>query len=445
MGVIYTLSPLLVWSTAAMLVSGWLAARSLPDGERRMFSMILVAGVIVRAAAVAAIALGALPELNDLAVGTLAGDEGYNLARSLRARDILLGFPTSHYDHFVATDEYGRSSYLTLITWLQLAAGPSPFGLRLINLVLFALGAVLLHRLIRAAFGGEVALVTLAAVLFLPTLLLASIALLKESLYFAFVATFLASAWYAALASSMRTRVLWIGLLVVAIIVLDDLRRGGAALAIASLVLAAAIRLVLVSTRRVVAATALAAVIAVIALSRDDNRAFIARQVEQVAVVHAGNVFTIGRPYKLLDEGFYVNPRSPASALNLTFEQAVRFVVNAAVAFVVVPAPWQSATRADLVYLPQQLLWYAALILLPIGLLVCWQRNATLTALLASHLAITSAALMFTNGNIGTLVRLRGLIWPYVLCIAAAGALALRKASRADVPAIPERAGDAAH
>jgi hypothetical protein len=141
-----------------------------------------------------------------------------------------------------------------------------------------------------------------------------------------------------------------------------------------------------------------------------------------------------------------VNPRSPASALNLTFNQAARFVVNAAVAFVIVPAPWQSATRADLVYLPQQLLWYTALLLLPIGLVACWRRNPLLTALLASHLAVISAALMFTNGNIGTLVRLRGLIWPYVLCIAAAGALAvLNAASARQTRALPEGIGDAAH
>jgi hypothetical protein len=43
------------------------------------------------------------------------------------------------------------------------------------------------------------------------------------------------------------------------------------------------------------------------------------------------------------------------------------------------------------------------------------------TALLAGFVIPTAAALALTNGNVGTLLRLRGTIIPYVLWISAVG------------------------
>ena len=56
----------------------------------------------------------ASPSHSDLALGSLTGDQAYNVSRSLRTRDILRGFGgLTHYDYFVTTDEYGRTSYIT--------------------------------------------------------------------------------------------------------------------------------------------------------------------------------------------------------------------------------------------------------------------------------------------------------------------------------------------
>lgn len=424
-GVVYTASPLGVWAAVGAIAMLFASGRGLPAGERHMLVMVLIAALVARVAAIAAMAVIAIPELSDLAVSTVAGDENYNLARALRVRDIALGLGGSRYDYFVATDEYGYSIYISAIAILQGLAGPSPFGLRLVNVVLFLAGVLVLHRLYRRAFGAEIATITLIGLAFLPSLLLTSIGILKEPLYFLAANIFLAAAWLAATAGLLRQRILAAGIAIATLLLLDEIRRSSALLAVSGLAVAFAIVVVAQSRVRVAAAVVVVMLAGTAVLAQPGARQAIASRVERIAVVHAGNVFTIGRPYKLLDEGFYVNPRSPASLINLTFEQAITFVARAAVAFIVVPLPWHATTTTDLLYLPQHLLWYAVWLLLPAGIAACWRRNRMLTAMLIGQSLTLSVALMLTNGNVGTLVRLRGLVWPYLLCLAAGGAWAL--------------------
>jgi hypothetical protein len=71
---------------------------------------------------------------------------------------------------------------------------------------------------------------------------------------------------------------------------------------------------------------------------------------------------------------------------------------------------------------------------LPSGLVAGWRRDALVTAVLIGFVLPTAAALAFTNGNVGTLLRLRGLVTPYIAWISvlgfcvAANALAARGA-----------------
>jgi hypothetical protein len=143
---------------------------------------------------------------------------------------------------------------------------------------------------------------------------------------------------------------------------------------------------------------------------------------DSAAKTHAGHVFTQGHAYKLLDAGFYVVP-VPAvdSPVTLTTAEAARYVIRAVVSFVVVPVPWQLASTRELTYLPEQLLWYALVALFPIGLVAGWKRDPLVVSMLAGYIVPTAVALALTNGNVGTLLRLRGMIIPYVVWISAVG------------------------
>ena len=133
---------------------------------------------------IAGVFISNLPNHDVLFAGAMSGDEGYTMSRALRVREIVRGAPISLYGYVVAFNGPGRSSYVTAATVLQVIAGPTPYALRLLNTLLFTLGALLLFRLSRRSFGFVPALAGLAAVLGWPSLFAWSISLLKESLSF---------------------------------------------------------------------------------------------------------------------------------------------------------------------------------------------------------------------------------------------------------------------
>jgi hypothetical protein len=423
--VIYTVSPLALCAGGLALAAATLARRGLPDGERRLLKTVLALAVAIRLAAVAAIFLVSLPLHDDQFVGALTGDGAYSMARALRSRDLLLGVSANKYDYVVAFDEYGRNSYVSFLTAAQVAFGPAPYGVRLINSALFIAGALLLYRVTRGPFGAAPALAGLAGLLFLPTLFVWSISLLKESLYFAGTAVVF---WAAVVALRARTRRAQLYAVLAGLaggFAISDLRSGAVWLAAFGLGAGLAMYAITVSRRLLAGAAAVAilalAVIASVPLAQDR----VVRSVESTAKTHTGHVFTVGHAYKLLDEGFYFNPQTPAaSTLTLDAAQSARYVVRAALSFAVVPAPWQLASLRELVYLPEQLVWYALLALLPIGAAAAWRRDPLLTCLLLGYTLPTACILALTNGNVGTLLRLRGLVTPYLVWVSAVGLFA---------------------
>ena len=71
-----------------------------------------------------------------------------------------------------------------------------------------------------------------------------------------------------------------------------------------------------------------------------------------------------------------------------------------------------------------------------IGLIAGWRHDALVTAILTGFVLPTAAALALTNGNVGTLLRLRGTLIPYVVFLSATGFCAwLQRASARATPA----------
>jgi hypothetical protein len=136
-------------------------------------------------------------------------------------------------------------------------------------------------------------------------------------------------------------------------------------------------------------------------------------------MIHREHVFTIGHAYKTLDEGFYV---TPGHDLQLTNGEAARYVVRALASFAVQPWPWRMETVSERAFLPEHVLWYCALLLAPIGIAAGLRRDRLATCLLIGVIIPGSSVVALTNGNVGTLIRFRGLVWPYLLVLAALGA-----------------------
>jgi hypothetical protein len=65
--------------------------------------------------------------------------------------------------------------------------------------------------------------------------------------------------------------------------------------------------------------------------------------------------------------------------------------------------------------------WYLLIAALPFGVVAGWRIDPLATALFLGFALPTAAVVAVTNGNVGTLLRMRGLVTPYVVWISAIG------------------------
>jgi 4-amino-4-deoxy-L-arabinose transferase-like glycosyltransferase len=416
----YALSPLTVLAAVLAAVLFRFAGRGLPPAEQRWLAGLLLLALALRAAAVGVIFLAAPHD--DQAVAVLSGDEAQMQARAMRMRDIVRGAGTDRFDYVVVFDEYGQNSYNAVLADAQVLFGPSPYGMRLLNSLCFAFAAVLLFHLARRAYGALPAFGGLAVLLFVPTLFVWSISLLKESLYFLLTVTTLVAALHAARRPGIRARVGALAVIAVALWSLRDLRPGAVAITLAGLGVGLGAGYLGTRPRRDrMVAGAACAVMATVALALPAVRSRAQTGLGAAAKTHAGHVFTVGHSYKLLDGGFYVHPRPLTENVRLTPGEAARFLIRAIVSFVTVPLPWQIVTGSELAFVPEQILWYMIVALAAVGARSAFQTDSMVAGALLGLACTTAAVVAVTNGNVGTLIRFRGLVTPYVIWISAVG------------------------
>ena len=415
-GVIYTLSPLLVITGIGFaLLIRW--ARQAPDQtERRILTTMLVAAIAARCLAIAGLFLSTDHQV--VAFGSFFGDEDYFIKRSLWLRNLALGVPISLADVRYAYDDAIQTSFVSMLAALQVLFGPSTYAVHLVSALVYVAGALVLYRTVRPGFGLPASLTALGLLLFLPSLFAWSIAVMKEPIFFALMAGVVWATVAAARQPSWGIRLLAAGLLLPAALAAESIRDGG--FVVAGVGTAGGVLLGYVWSRRRLALVVAMVAVAVlpIAWSRGSVRDRLDLVVASAAQRHWDHVHAPGHSYTMLDPSFYVTRPLPG---DLSPGETARFALGALTAYVVVPAPWQMTSRSEVAYLPEQLVWYVLVGLAPIGLWAGWRRDPFLTAILAVHLLVAVGVVAMTAGNIGTLVRHRALALPYLVWFSGLG------------------------
>ena len=85
------------------------------------------------------------------------------------------------------------------------------------------------------------------------------------------------------------------------------------------------------------------------------------------------------------------------------------------------PFPWQADRMIERVTIPEMLLWYVALVLALTGGLTHWRRWQSYVHILG-YIGAMLLIFALIQGNLGTLVRQRGMIIPFTLIFSGAGA-----------------------
>jgi len=430
-GFAYTLSPLTVIALGLLFPLWKAGTANLSDSERRWFTAIFCVAIITRLAIIGGLFLSAdttIPYAN------FFGDEEFFKRRTTWLLNLGMGTPISPADYFYAFDQTGETSYLFVLTYVQALVGLAPYGVHVLNALLYVAASVILFRLVRPSFGSLAALGGLVILLFLPSLFIWSISALKEPLYF-----FVVSLNLVAATAALRSERWWqrlLGVLAVAAggYVLQSIREGGLAIAGAGLVGGAALSFLATRRRLLIAAVVAVPLVAAIALTRPGVQARAWPVVHEASYKHWGHVHTPGWIYKILDDRFYPDRNLIPT---MTAREAGRFVVRAVYSYVTVPLPWQIESRRALAFLPEQVVWYVLIALVPFGAIGGLRRDPALVSLLIAHGVAVSLLVALSGGNVGTLIRHRGLAMPYFAWLAALGAVTVGNWILARAPGTP--------
>jgi hypothetical protein len=437
--VVYGCSPAAVWTTLALAGLLWWAAKDLPPHERRWFLSLATVALALRYAATAVLPLVALRTGHSFAVWF--GDGYYNVQRSIWIRNVLVGVPIAPLDYFEAFQpNFGRTSYQSVLAFVHVLVGPSPYGVQLVGIGLYALGIVALTRLVRRSYGPWPAMLCAAALWFFPTLFAWSLSAMKEPAGFALSVMALAGT-VGIIRGDARVRLASAVVIVVAVFGLQGFRTGAVAITFGGLALGLALRFITCRSWLLVAAILLLPIGLWIS-GRTGVADRLERELKLFAKHHIGHVHTPGQSYRALDERFYyyddpleITVLQPNPTQTMTRAEMGRFLIRSAAAFFLEPVLWRPLAASVRWFVPIQVVWYAAVLMAVPGLVVAWRRDPLVTCLIVGSIAGCVAVVAPNSGNIATLIRHRDMMSPFLFVLAAVGATAvMQKAARGGAP-----------
>jgi hypothetical protein len=151
---------------------------------------------------------------------------------------------------------------------------------------------------------------------------------------------------------------------------------------------------------------------------------------------HLGHVRSSGFSYRAADQRFYMEDSE--APWSMTRIEGERFLLRSAAAFFLAPLPWQVGSVAGWLFVPLNLAWYALLVLAVAGLPAALRRDALVTALCAGYLVAGLIVIAPNSGNIGTLIRHRDMVVPFVIGLSSVGLVGILSAVASRRPRHPD-------
>ncbi len=426
-GVSHALSPFTTWFLIlASLLVVW-AGRGLVGRERAAVMTLIGAALAARALALTVFVLAT--DHSKVPYGLMIGDEMLIQWRALWLRNIVLDVPIAPTDWIYTYQEYGESGLVYAFALLHALFGPSPYSVHLFNILLYVAGAIVLFKVVRPWFGAAPSSLGLALVLWLPSLFIFSMSALKESAYFFLTSVALASTATIFIGRRWWMRVLAVVPALLAANAVATIRSIGWIVTAGGMAVGIAARIATWRAWLCVGAVAFALLVGYEGIQRPDIQERLMYQFRTAAVTHIGNVGTQGYGYKTLDPYFYTRWWVNNDLSFMVPEEAARYALRSIASFATVPKPWQMSSRPALVFLPEMVVWYLSIVFAFAGVVAGLRRNPWLTWLLFGYIAIAGSIISLPSGNIGTFIRMRDMVVPFVLFLGALGFCAVAEAA----------------
>ena len=417
---LFALSPLSALCLVAMSLITWRGVAGLEGAERRWVGGALVVGTVLRVLCVLGIFLLTKPQDQ---FNVLFGDGRFAVDRSIWILNKVSGVAISPFYWMRVSQNYGDVQYHYALAVVQWFAGASPFSLGLINVACFEAFAIVLHRLVRPAFGATAAATTLVLLVFWPTLFVWSFSMLKESLQFGLAIGATACTVWCLRTDRVALRIAYAAGALVSLIALSELRPGSSLMAGGAIVFGL---IAYVATRHAWATAATAVVAALFlaaAASSPSVQAMTVSQTQLALVRHIGHVKSTGISYKAADERFYRGER--LVPYTMTGREGVRFLTLSAIYFFIAPLPQHIASVTGTLFIPLHLVWCGLLVLALFGVPDALRRDALVTWISIGYVLAGLVTIAPNSGNIGTLIRHRDMVVPFVIGLGSVGLMRL--------------------
>ncbi len=325
-----------------------------------------------------------------------------------------------------AQQTYGWNGYAYVVGAFYALFGYSPIAVKWINCLLGAGLALLVFFLAKASFNGTVARWASVAVTLWPSLLLWSASNLKESSLLFLTALVLLLSFKIVQARPLKQRLLLGGLCLLCLMAHATLRTGIYSLGLLG---GTAVGWILVYPWRFRwRALIVVGLLVGFVGFRPDVRPFFLRAFQ----IHLGFCSTPGISYRYLPEehytpGSFYTPSRDKITLPFVGRAAGRAIYH----YLVEPLPKRMDSLFSLAWYPIMAMWYLLLPLILAGFLFSLFWNAKRSLYLICFLGAWILLGALTNGNAGTVLRMRDMVLPFLLILASAGGWGLVVGPRA--------------
>ena len=331
----------------------------------------------------------------------------------------------------ISSEQYLLNFYTLTEAALYYVIGHHPLAMKLLNCLLGALVAGLVFLITRRVFGERAGILAGVAAAFFPSTFLWSLTNLKETMFLFGAALLL---WLLTLLVTTGRWVLIVPLLAAFALV------GGLRFHIQAMLGLLVPGTVLLQSRHQLPrkwaqAAVLAAGCAVLLMFSSGVQFFgvgteYLNQRRYCAAVGAESAFvpadqaTAAEQCWATDAKPVVDPDAQSDSLSLAGRSArelMTWLPTGTIYALAAPFPWTADRTAERVTIPEMVLWYGAVLLGLIGF-ARHARSWRQYVHLLGYIGALFLMLAVTTGNLGTLVRHRGMIIPFVLIFSGAGA-----------------------
>lgn len=347
-------------------------------------------------------------------IPALFGDAGMNTIVPWWYAQYVMGKPLSDYGFGAVFTgsfvDYGRTGYLYLVALFYYLFGYSPISVTVINCILSVLTGIIYYFIAKDVAGIRPARITAILIIFFPSLVIWSIANLKEPLFIFLTAIIL---WL--FMRFLRTNKLrYLILATPAIFLQYTLRQWIVSPTFFAIFFCYS---AISKKRRKILYVCFIAIVIFLVFSPFVRNKFLSVKTGLIDY-HRGVAGSGGFIYHIYEDWVYNPGTASKEVTNFNF---ILGMLKGWFHSLCEPLSWHIFSKSTLIVLPQMLIWYFLLPFCFLGILFLLKSNWDKSLILILLFLQLGSILSLTGGNIGTAFRMRDMLTPMALLFSSVG------------------------